>query len=71
MMTGILKPIGGVIQVNGQVPYNNRIHQAQVMGIVFGQRPQLWWVLPVIESFKILTYWVWTKGVNSYTETGS
>src|SRR5689334_13353534 len=54
MMTGILKPSGGVIQVNGQAPYDNRIRQAQIMGVVFGQRTQLWWDLPVIESFKIL-----------------
>src|SRR5215207_6785279 len=54
MMTGILKPTGGVIQVNGRPPYDNRIRQAQIMGVVFGQRSQLWWDLPVIESFKIL-----------------
>ncbi|HET9910045.1 MAG TPA: ATP-binding cassette domain-containing protein [Anaerolineales bacterium] len=54
MMTGILKPTSGVIQVNGQVPYDNRIRQAQIMGVVFGQRTQLWWDLPVIESFRIL-----------------
>jgi ABC-2 type transport system ATP-binding protein len=54
MMTGILKPTGGVIEVNGHAPYSNRIRQAQIMGVVFGQRSQLWWDLPVIESFKIL-----------------
>lgn len=54
MMTGILKPTGGIIQVNGRAPYENRIRQAQIMGVVFGQRTQLWWDLPVIESFKIL-----------------
>jgi ABC-2 type transport system ATP-binding protein len=54
MMTGILKPTSGIIQVNGRVPYDNRIRQAQIMGVVFGQRTQLWWDLPVIESFKIL-----------------
>ncbi len=54
MMTGILKPTGGTIMVNGQPPYANRIRQAQVMGVVFGQRTQLWWDLPVIESFNIL-----------------
>src|SRR5687767_14990700 len=54
MMTGILKPTSGTILVNGQPPYLNRIRQAQVMGVVFGQRTQLWWDLPVIESFKIL-----------------
>jgi len=54
MMTGILKPTDGTILVNGKAPYDNRIHQAMVMGVVFGQRTQLWWDLPVIESFKIL-----------------
>jgi ABC-2 type transport system ATP-binding protein len=54
MMTGILKPSGGILQVNGLAPYDNRIRQAQIMGVVFGQRTQLWWDLPVIESFKIL-----------------
>jgi len=54
MMTGILKPTSGTILVNGQPPYANRIHQARIMGVVFGQRTQLWWDLPVIESFKIL-----------------
>ena len=54
MMTGILKPTDGIIEVNGRAPYDNRIRQAQIMGVVFGQRSQLWWDLPVIESFKIL-----------------
>jgi ABC-2 type transport system ATP-binding protein len=54
MMTGILKPSGGTLQVNGLVPYDNRMRQAMIMGVVFGQRTQLWWDLPVIESFKIL-----------------
>jgi ABC-2 type transport system ATP-binding protein len=54
MMTGILKPTSGTILVNDHAPYANRIRQAQIMGVVFGQRTQLWWDLPVIESFKIL-----------------
>lgn len=54
MMTGILKPTSGQILVNGLAPYDNRIKQAQIMGVVFGQRTQLWWDLPVIESFRIL-----------------
>lgn len=54
MMTGILKPTGGELLINGLAPYDNRIPQAQIMGVVFGQRTQLWWDLPVIESFKIL-----------------
>jgi ABC-2 type transport system ATP-binding protein len=54
MMTGILNPTSGTLLVNGLPPYENRIHQAKIMGVVFGQRTQLWWDLPVIESFKIL-----------------
>lgn len=54
MMTGILKPTSGSILVNGRAPYSNRMRQSQIMGVVFGQRTQLWWDLPVIESFKIL-----------------
>ena len=45
MMTGILKPSDGIILVNGLAPYENRIRQAQIMGVVFGQRTQLWWDL--------------------------
>jgi ABC-2 type transport system ATP-binding protein len=54
MMTGILKHTSGTVLVNGQVPYENRIRQAQIMGVVFGQRSQLWWDLAVIESFRLL-----------------
>jgi ABC-2 type transport system ATP-binding protein len=54
MMTGILQPISGKIQVNQLEPYSNRTKNAQRMGVVFGQRTQLWWDLPVIESFKLL-----------------
>ena len=54
MMTGILEPTGGKLLVNGRVPYENRTANAQNIGVVFGQRSQLWWALPVIESFKIL-----------------
>ncbi|MDP4163443.1 MAG: ATP-binding cassette domain-containing protein, partial [Bacillota bacterium] len=54
MMTGVLEPTSGEILVNGKVPYKNRTANAQNIGVVFGQRTQLWWSLPVIESFKIL-----------------
>lgn len=54
MMTGILEPTSGEILVNGIVPYKNRSRNAQDIGVVFGQRTQLWWALPLIESFKIL-----------------
>lgn len=54
MMTGILQPTSGKLLVNQLPPYSNRIENARNMGVVFGQRTQLWWDLPVIESFKIL-----------------
>ena len=54
MMTGVLKPSSGTILCNGIVPYDKRSENAQNIGVVFGQRSQLWWALPAIESFKIL-----------------
>ncbi len=54
MMTGILEPTRGEILVGGNVPYKNRAKNAQEIGVVFGQRSQLWWALPLVESFKIL-----------------
>ena len=54
MMTGVLEPTSGEIIVNGKVPYKNREANAQNIGVVFGQRTQLWWALPLVESFKIL-----------------
>lgn len=54
MMTGVLEPTSGEILVNNNVPYRNRTKNAQQIGVVFGQRSQLWWALPLIESFKIL-----------------
>lgn len=54
MMTGVLEPTSGEILVGGNVPYQNRSKNAQEIGVVFGQRSQLWWALPLIESFKLL-----------------
>lgn len=54
MMTGILEPTSGKILVSGNIPYQNRSKNAQEIGVVFGQRSQLWWALPLVESFKIL-----------------
>ena len=54
MMTGVLEPTSGEILVAGNVPYKNRTQNAQQIGVVFGQRTQLWWTLPLIESFRIL-----------------
>ena len=54
MMSGVLEPTSGEILVNGVVPYKNRTRNAENIGVVFGQRSQLWWSLPLIESFKLL-----------------
>ena len=54
MMTGVLQPTSGEILVSGNIPYNNRTKNAQEIGVVFGQRSQLWWALPLIESFRLL-----------------
>ena len=54
MMTGILTPTSGRCTVNGIVPYENRQLNAANIGVVFGQRTQLWWDLPLSETFSIL-----------------
>lgn len=54
MMTGVLEPTSGDLIVNGRIPYRDRSKNCQEIGVVFGQRSQLWWALPLIESFKIL-----------------
>ncbi len=54
MLTGILKPSSGRIEVNGVDPQKQRIQNAKQIGVVFGQRSQLWWDIPVEESFALL-----------------
>jgi ABC-2 type transport system ATP-binding protein len=54
MLTGVLEPTGGSITVNGFNPLKQRKKYIQHVGVVFGQRTQLWWDIPVIESFKLL-----------------
>ena len=54
MMTGVLEPTSGDIMVNGLVPYKERTKNSEHIGVVFGQRSQLWWSLPLIESFRLL-----------------
>ncbi|MDE7479416.1 MAG: ATP-binding cassette domain-containing protein [Lachnospiraceae bacterium] len=54
MMTGILTPTKGTCTVAGINPSRNRKQNAQNIGVVFGQRTQLWWDLPLSESFTIL-----------------
>jgi len=54
ILCGILEPTGGRCEVGGLVPWRERIRHVARIGAVFGQRTQLWWDLPVIDSFELL-----------------
>ena len=54
MLTGILVPSSGDILCNGFVPYRERTRYVATIGVVFGQRTQLWWDIAVVESFRLL-----------------
>ncbi|WP_144936212.1 ATP-binding cassette domain-containing protein [Paenibacillus sp. 32O-W] len=54
MLTGILVPTSGHVEVNGIVPSKNRKEHAKQIGVVFGQKTQLWWDIPVIDSLRLL-----------------
>ncbi len=54
ILSGILTPDGGSCYVDGRVPWQNRIEHVREIGVVFGQRSQLWWDVPVIDSFALL-----------------
>ncbi len=53
MLCGILVPTGGEIEVNGLVPHKHRMENTRQIGAVFGQKTQLWWDVPVIESLRL------------------
>src|SRR5687767_15292534 len=52
-LAGILVPDSGRCEVRGRVPWKQRIAHVGELGVVFGQRSQLWWDLPVIDSFEL------------------
>ena len=54
MMSGILVPTSGSIKVLGRIPHKDRKINAKSIGVLFGQRSQLWWDLPVEDTFKFL-----------------
>lgn len=54
MLTGILTPTSGECRINGQIPQNNRQKYVKEIGVVFGQRTQLWWDLPLTETYNVL-----------------
>ena len=54
IMSGILTPTSGECSVDGIIPYKQRKEHVKNIGVVFGQRSQLWWDVPVIDSFELL-----------------
>ena len=54
IMSGILTPDSGECIINGRIPWKERISHVKDIGVVFGQRSQLWWDVPVIDSFELL-----------------
>jgi ABC-2 type transport system ATP-binding protein len=54
MLTGILTPTSGELHCNGYVPWRDRTRYVASIGVVFGQRTQLWWDIAVVESFRLL-----------------
>jgi ABC-type uncharacterized transport system ATPase subunit len=68
MMVGALMPTSGSICVNGFVPFKDRRKYVKQIGVVLGQRSQLWWDIPVIESFKVLKE-IYEIGDQDYAES--
>jgi len=62
MLTGVLMPSSGQVRVMGRDPHRQRVANAREIGVVFGQRTQLWWDLALIESLNLITcvsaFWV-------------
>jgi ABC-2 type transport system ATP-binding protein len=54
VMSGILTPDGGECRICGRVPWRERVAHVSGIGVVFGQRSQLWWDVPVGDSFRLL-----------------
>ncbi len=54
MLTGIMRPDGGSVCIMGLDPFRRRMENVRKIGVVFGQKTQLWWDIPVAESFYLL-----------------
>jgi len=54
IMCGVLTPDSGNCQIDGRTPWKERIRHVRDIGVVFGQRSQLWWDVPVIDSFELI-----------------
>ncbi|QTH41188.1 ATP-binding cassette domain-containing protein [Cohnella sp. LGH] len=67
MLTGVLVPTSGFISVHGYVPHAERKKYTKSIGVVFGQRTQLWWDIPVIETFEMLKH-IYEISNNTYKD---
>ena len=54
ILSGVLTPDSGSCLVNGRIPWKDRVAHVKEIGVVFGQRSQLWWDVPVADSFELL-----------------
>ncbi len=54
VLSGILTPDRGTCTIEGRIPWKDRIEHVKQIGVVFGQRSQLWWDVPVVDSFELL-----------------
>lgn len=54
ILSGILTPDSGVCDINGRTPWLDRVNHVREIGVVFGQRSQLWWDVPVVDSFELI-----------------
>ncbi len=54
MLSGILQPDGGSIKIDGMNPVTDRKKYVKEIGVVFGQKSQLWWDIPAVDSFDLL-----------------
>ena len=68
VISGILVPDSGRCEILGRVPWRDRVAHVRNIGVVFGQRTQLWWDLPVVESFELLRE-IYRVPANDYANT--
>ena len=54
ILSGILTPDSGTVRIDGKIPWENRREHVRHIGVVFGQRTQLWWDVPILDSFSLL-----------------
>ena len=54
IMCGILTPDSGICNIDSRTPWRERVDHVRKIGVVFGQRSQLWWDVPIIDSFELI-----------------